>query len=171
MEVKLENYFIFFNKYATKIVLSIYLFGIAFALILFLILNIDFGEITFNNNIGNFFDIFLHNLKVQMFIFMGALLLGIPTIILLFINGFSIGMTVAQAIISENLIELLLHILPHGIFEIPGFLIISILSYQVLSVFNQGKKLKAFFGFFNEKKYLFLLSFILTFIAALIEGI
>ncbi|MFJ8356644.1 stage II sporulation protein M [Bacillus paramycoides] len=167
----MENYFIFFNKYATKIALSIYLFGMAFALILFLILNMDFGEITFNNDIGSFFDIFIHNLKVQMFIFLGALLLGIPTVILLFINGFAIGMTVAQAIISGNIIELILHILPHGMFEIPGFLIISILSYQVLSVFTQEKKLRELFRFFNEKKYLFLLSFILTFIAALIEGI
>ncbi|KFM95116.1 stage II sporulation protein M [Bacillus clarus] len=167
----MEKYFIFFNKHAIKIALSIYLFGMAFALMVFLILNIDFGEITFNNDIGSFFDIFIHNLKVQMFIFMGALLFGIPTTILLFINGFAIGMTVAQAIISGNLTKLLLNILPHGIFEIPGFLIISILSYQVLSIFIKGKKLKNLFEFFNKKKCLFLLSFILTFIAAIIEGI
>ncbi|MCQ6527839.1 stage II sporulation protein M [Bacillus mycoides] len=167
----MESYLYFLHKNAVKLTFLTYFCGMAVAVLLFLILNINFGELTFNNSIGNFLDIFMHNLKVQFFLFLGAILLGIPTIILLFINGFSIGMIIAQAYTSDQLKELLFHIMSHGIFEIPGFLIIAILSYQALAIFNKGDILKHFIAFVKQKKILFLLSFVLTFVAAIIEGL
>ncbi|PEU79609.1 hypothetical protein CN386_12000 [Bacillus cereus] len=171
MEGILESYIYFLHKNAVKLTFITYVCGMTLALLLFLILNIDFGEITFNNTIGNSLDIFIHNMKVQFFLFLGTPFLGIPTTILLFINGFSIGMTIAQAYTSGNLTELLFHIMPHGIFEIPGFLIMTILSYQTLSIFTKGELSKHFIAFVKQKTFLLLLSFALTFIAAIIEGL
>src|SRR5699024_8268072 len=108
----------------------------------------------FSNDIGSSIDIFIHNTKVQLIIIIGALFLGIPTTILLFINGFAIGMTLAQAYISGDLSKLLLHLLPHGIFEIPGFLLVAILSYQLLNIFLNGNILRNFIKFLKQKKYL-----------------
>lgn len=167
----MKNYLFFLSKHATIITLLTYIFGMVFSMILFLILNLDFGEITFSNDIGSSIDIFIHNTKVQLIIIIGALFLGIPTTILLFINGFAIGMTLAQAYISGDLSKLLLHLLPHGIFEIPGFLLVAILSYQLLNIFLNGNILRNFIKFLKQKKYLFLLSLILTMIAAIIEGL
>jgi stage II sporulation protein M len=67
--------------------------------------------------------LFLNNLEVCILLFMGGASLGIVTLFILSLNGIAIGIIMELVSRTRSLSFMLAAIMPHGIFEIPSFLI------------------------------------------------
>ncbi len=98
------------------------------------------------NNFLLFLFIFLNNsLKVFLFMFLG-ILGGVIPVFFLIVNGMTLGLVVWVVSQEVTLGEILLSLLPHGVFELPALFIGSALgislgasSYKLIS---QRKKIK-----------------------------
>lgn len=82
------------------------------------------------------FSIFLNNIKASAIGLFGGLLLGLGSFIIVTTNGFLIGYVVVSIFSlserpSDGLVFLLSGLLPHGIFEIPAFLIAAALGLKL----------------------------------------
>lgn len=73
--------------------------------------------------------IFAHNLKAAFFIYAGGFLVGIGTILFLFINGVFIGYVASKV----PIFEFILLTLPHGIFEALGIIIAGVAGFRLAS--------------------------------------
>ena len=72
--------------------------------------------------------IFLNNLEACLLLFLGGASFGILTIFIMSLNGIVIG-AIMQLVTREHSIQFLATaILPHGIFEIPGFILAGALG-------------------------------------------
>lgn len=71
------------------------------------------------------------NLAVLAGLVLGGLLFGIPTIVSLFQNGFAIGNLAGVAVQDDELVQFLLLILPHGIFEFPALWLAGCLGLKI----------------------------------------
>ncbi len=69
-----------------------------------------------------FLDILVHNLSVLVILVVGGLLIALPTVLTLYINGYVLGLLVGNGITSGNLYVVIIGIMPHGIFEFVGML-------------------------------------------------
>lgn len=79
-----------------------------------------------------------NNLAVALLSFMGGLLI-VPPLLILFVNGVVLGAIAATFTKWYTLFEFLLLILPHGIFEIPAFLLACAAGIDLaLAVFEKG---------------------------------
>lgn len=67
--------------------------------------------------------LFLNNLEVCVILFVGGASLGIVTLFILGLNGIAIGIIMELVSRTKSVPFMLAAILPHGIFEIPSFLI------------------------------------------------
>lgn len=80
----------------------------------------------------NFTSIFLNNFTVLLIlIFSGIAFIGITTLGMLFINGYIVGISVAGIADGSGLMLALLWIVPHGLFEFPGFLIAAAAGLRI----------------------------------------
>ena len=84
--------------------------------------------------------LFLNNLEVCILLFVGGASLGIVTLFILSLNGIAIGIIMELVSRTRSIPFMLAAILPHGIFEIPSFLISSglgiILAQTLLNEWN-----------------------------------
>ncbi|HET8574770.1 MAG TPA: stage II sporulation protein M [Candidatus Paceibacterota bacterium] len=99
------------------------------------------------SNAQLFFQIFLHNLSIAAGMFLLGIFFGIVPIVIIFLNGATIGLFAFVLVQGMGLKTTLIGLLPHGIFEIPGVLIAAalgmLLGFNVLQhVF--GKNAPAF---------------------------
>ncbi|MDN4638059.1 MULTISPECIES: stage II sporulation protein M [Bacillus] len=111
-------------------------------------------------------DLFVNNITVCLFLISGVFLFSIPTVFLLLLNGFFLGIGVKSLMmLGLNGTNLFMKLLPHGILEIPAFLLSASIGFLGLT-----------FYFNSPKKYLkkilkpLILVVILVFMAAIIEG-
>jgi len=74
--------------------------------------------------------IFANNLKVAFIIYAGGVILGIITVIYLFVNGAIIGYTAAQFPIGDFII----YTAPHGIFEMLGIIIAAAGGFRLANI-------------------------------------
>ncbi|KKE80285.1 hypothetical protein DTX80_03265 [Bacilli bacterium] len=146
----------------------IYFIGILLSLVLSLILNYSIGDMNFNNDLGGWQSIFVHNVKIDLIIIFGGFLLGIPAVLLLFFNGIVFGLILAQSIINSELVSFIVTIAPHGVIENIGFLYAGCISFQIARQIIFVRK------FSWEKSYNLTVQIIicifLCLVAALIEG-
>lgn len=112
-------------------------------------------------------DLFTNNVLICITLILGVFLFSIPTIALLLLNGFFFGMGVKSFIlIGLSGQEILIKILPHGIFEIPAIIISGGLGLLGLSFYFNPKK--EFKGILKKGTMTVL---ILIFLAAVVEGL
>ena len=130
-----------------------------------------------------FADIFFNNLRVICMMFIFGLIFCFSALILAF-NGFFVGYYVA---FSQNLSEVLMYIIPHGIFELTscalacasGFILFNFIYKFIKTLLNQkdnsisDKLTNSFEESYDKLKHaciIFLISVILMMIAGVIEA-
>jgi stage II sporulation protein M len=122
--------------------------------------------------------IFIQNITVSAFAALGGVIIGILPFLVLLINGFLIGYIVVAIGLfgpsnpAANFTSVLIGIIPHGIIEIPTFIIASALGLQLgvrWITEPRGEKLAAFKSSLISIAYAAPLILILLFIAAIIE--
>jgi len=113
-----------------------------------------------------FLAIFLHNSQIALLNYLSGLLLGVGPFLLIGINGLILGifLTYLHIYLSYPFSTLLLAIIPHGIVEIPAF----VLSGTAGICFYRALRWKDCDTKFSVR--LLLLSIVLLFVAALIEA-
>lgn len=82
-----------------------------------------FGKILDDNQIILSFNLFLNNLEASIILFLGGATFGVLTLIVLSTNGIVIGMVIEVLREEQGLLYILAGVIPHGIFEIPAFVI------------------------------------------------
>jgi len=82
-----------------------------------------FGKILDDNQIVLCFNLFLNNLEASVILFLGGATFGVLTLIVLSTNGIIIGMVIEVLREQQGLLYILAGVIPHGIFEIPAFVI------------------------------------------------
>lgn len=75
--------------------------------------------------------IFLNNIEACIFLFLGGASLGIFTILIMSLNGIVIGAILEIVHKSHSVAFVAAAILPHGIFEIPGFILAGALGIML----------------------------------------
>lgn len=127
--------------------------------------------------------IFLHNLQIAIVLYLGGII-AIVTVVSLIFNGLFIGYTASK----YPLMDFIILVLPHGVFEVPAIIIAGAAGFRLTSfIFNYisdllfgewyGSKIekisyyfKLNYEEFEESLLLFGISVVLLFIAALIEA-
>ena len=73
--------------------------------------------------------LFINNLEASLLLFIGGATFGIVTLMILLTNGVIIGFVVEYAAKIQGSAAVVAGIVPHGIFEIPAFIIASGLGF------------------------------------------
>ena len=69
------------------------------------------------------FKLFLNNLEAAVLLFIGGATFGLVTMFVLMTNGIIIGFVISYASEEKGILPIMASIIPHGIMEIPAFLI------------------------------------------------
>ncbi|MEK6190012.1 MAG: stage II sporulation protein M [Carnobacterium alterfunditum] len=163
--------FIYSKKFYVISVVSLFFLS---ALLGFLLLNtIDYLSpnqseeyIQLSPGFETSFKIFMRNIIVALILVSGLFLFGIPTLIVLIVNGFWLGSTIALLLLDgDNIANILSNIIPHGILEIPGLLIAGYIGLNGMQFYFRPKVV------LNEAIKLLLVSIILLAFGSLIEGL
>ena len=80
---------------------------------------------------GIFISIFVNNLVANLLIFLGGATFGVLSVFILTTNGLVIGIITEVVRQKQGVAMLAAGILPHGIFEIPAFLIAGALGFSL----------------------------------------
>ncbi len=162
---------IFLKMYSIPaFVVASYLIGLAISGLIFLILNIDPGQLRNNQDLGGWFSIFIHNLSVQAYLILGGLTLGFLTVVIMFINGLVAGFMISNAILTNQVGYLFLNIGAHGLFEMTAVFLSATIGIQIGIEILRSRFQKSFFKYFDKKFILKLCLIIsLTLIAAVLE--
>lgn len=126
--------------------------------------------------------IFMHNLRAALITYIGGVI-GIVPALALFGNGFVLGSLVGYLMhggilnhSSLNLVDILSYILPHGIFEIPAYIITGAAGFRLTTVITgsinnrRGKTYSDNHQKFKDSLALLAIAVILFVIAAIIEA-
>jgi stage II sporulation protein M len=128
--------------------------------------------------------IFMHNLRAALFVYLGGII-GIIPAVELFFNGLLYGSFVGYfthgGIISNygvsNPVDFIIYTLPHGIFEIPGFIIAGTAGFRltsmVIGVINSMRRktpVSEHYWKLKDSLALIVIAIILLSIAAIIEA-
>ncbi len=89
-----------------------------------------------NNPSKLFLVILLNNLKVNLYVILLGIFLGVTSIAVIAVNGIALGVLASLIIKSSGfktctLMILLAGILPHGVLEIPAFLISATIGFRI----------------------------------------
>lgn len=128
--------------------------------------------------------IFSHNLQSIFITFAGGIT-GIITGGTLFLNGFIYGSFLGYFSLNPQIggqissvgslspAKFIIYTLPHGIFEISGFIIAGAaglkLTSIIINLFRKDESYKYYYNDFKDALALFAIAVVLTFIAAIIE--
>ncbi len=171
--------FVKYLKFSSFLFLAFFLFGLIFASKNFEVSQVFFEVLSEKylfavdyNFLQLFAFIFKNNLIIAFVAYISGLVFGLPTLIILIINSFVIGVVVKIASYDLSIFSIILAMLPHGIFEIPAILLALSLGFLLgNSIFRFLFKNKPF-----KKELLFSIKLFfhlvvpLLFIAALVES-
>jgi len=120
------------------------------------------------------FNIFVNNIKIITINILGGFTFSALTTLHLLYNGIMIGYETKLALIEDNLMTILVLILPHGIFEVPAIIIAGAAGFKIpyeIIRYLMGKKEQPLTKE-DIKEYfkLALISIILIVIAAFVEA-
>ncbi len=125
------------------------------------------------SNLNLFLSIFIHNAAIAAGMFLFGIIFGIFPVILIFFNGYSIGLVSYLLIEKVGLRTTLIGLLPHGIFEIPAILLAASLGLRLgIYTFNRifRKTHEDFKPFFFSLFYIFIMIVLpILFIASFVE--
>ncbi|MED0774099.1 stage II sporulation protein M [Bacillus siamensis] len=119
-----------------------------------------------------YISILKNNLLAALNLSSGLFTFGLSSLISLIINGLVIGNAVKSSSYFLHWYEIILRILPHGIFEIPGIIIASTVGLSPIKlIFDlvKGKKIELRL-YVNQLFILISISVILIVIAAFVEA-
>ena len=182
----IEEGFLERNKKIIIIAVAIFLIAfIAGAVISHMLIGDNYGliskklsELPANETTGKIdlgistFDLFVHNLAVDLLVIVGGVFFSIISIAITAFNGLSIGTP-----FGTDFKFAVTSILPHSIFEYSGTVIALIIAFIITKLVISMIKTRSFRGILNESKtelkdilVLFIVMVILVFIAAVIEA-
>lgn len=130
------------------------------------------------------FSILLHNLQSLLFSYFGGLIIIIPIGALAF-NGFIYGAFVGYFLhggvlpnyFVSNPVDFIIYTLPHGIFEIPGFIIAGAAGFRlttlvigILESISRKTPISEHYWKLKDSLALLVIAIVLIFIAAIIEA-
>ena len=78
----------------------------------------------------SFTGIFLNNLMAALIIFLGALLLSLPSLLSVIMNFMLIGVTLRLFGPEKGPLYFIVSLVPHGLFEIPAIILSLVLSFH-----------------------------------------
>lgn len=87
------------------------------------------GEIAGDNPFVVFAKILANNLQACLLLFLGGASLGILTVFIITSNGLIIGAVIEIVRQKQGLLYIIAGVLPHGIFEIPSFILSGTLGF------------------------------------------
>ena len=87
------------------------------------------GQITIQNPVDMCLKIFANNLEACILLFLGGATFGILTLVILSLNGIVIGAVTEIISKGHSALFIAAAIVPHGIFEVPAFIIASALGF------------------------------------------
>ncbi|MEK3646252.1 stage II sporulation protein M [Aeribacillus composti] len=127
----------YFSRLRNTFILSAIVFGIGLIIGVMIIFSTspqmeEAAELqrTYKAGWYSVYSIFLNNILVCLVLMLGLFTFGIPTFIYLLINGISIGAGLTHLILSDQpLLNIFLKVIPHGIFEIPFFLLAGAIGF------------------------------------------
>lgn len=81
-------------------------------------------------------EIFTQNVTASLIAWVGGLLLGFAPVIAILTNGFILGYVVGYIVVSSgsllgSIIFLMIGLVPHGVFELPAFLLAAVLGMNL----------------------------------------
>jgi stage II sporulation protein M len=88
-----------------------------------------FGEVIDKTPAGLALTLFLNNLQACTFMFLGGATFGLLTAFIILTNGVVIGSVMELVRQQQGLVYVAAALLPHGIFEIPAFIISGTLGF------------------------------------------
>ncbi len=130
------------------------------------------------------FSIFINNFFVAVFVYGGGILLGLGTFYLLVRNGLFLGYAASKFAIGDFIV----YTLPHGVFEISGFIIAGAAGFRLASciihIIGDATRMKRYMPIgeqigqildvnyweFKQSLALFVIAVVLILIAAFIEA-
>jgi len=89
------------------------------------------GQITIENPVDMCLKIFANNLEACILLFLGGATFGILTLLILSLNGIVIGAVTEIIIKGHSVLFIAAAIIPHGMFEIPAFIIAAALGFSM----------------------------------------
>ncbi len=168
--------------YRRLVLFAFLIFVISFISGLIIGINNTHLQILYDRKVGNIFIpyilsykyIIINNLKVIIFLIVGAFTLGISTFLNLSLNGYILGIIVSIYFPILGIKRLTLLILPHGIFEIPAIIIAGAagfkIPYEIIRYLAGKKEQPLTKEDIKEYLTLALISIILIVIAAFVEA-
>ncbi|MDD1677732.1 MAG: stage II sporulation protein M [Methanomicrobiales archaeon] len=90
-----------------------------------------FADVGDGGSFALFAKIFLNNLEACVLLFLGGASLGLMTLLIISLNGMVIGGVIGIVGTERGLLFMAAAILPHGIFEIPAFIISGALGLSL----------------------------------------
>lgn len=114
--------------------------------------------------------IFFNNVQVSFFSLFFGLFFGLFSAIIILVNGYLIGFVISLTVGLKG-ISSIWALIPHGIFEIPAFLISTGLGLKMGTIIFMKDKKQSFKNYFLKSFQVFLLVVIpLLFIASIVES-
>lgn len=159
MKYKLENYFTWIKCCFVLVVIItmiIYIFDVE-----------NIGEYYQRETLPSMIEILKNNSKnfiMYMFLF-------IISPILIIMDIFNIVGSIYFGIKMFGEIEVILRLVPHGVFEFPNLMLYSSLSWMKCVIFYKEKSIYKIFQFVKENKKIYMFSYFLVVFSAVLEGV
>ena len=147
---------------------TIYLLGF----IIGVLIKINETSIKYTETTATATDIFINNIQAWIWLLTGILTLGLITLLSLLMNGVVLGTTIKSATYVLSPLDVILRGATHGVVEILAIICIGAVGFQSLRITAdsiRGKEIKVK-DELRKTIILSLVSIILLFIAAVIEG-
>jgi len=147
---------------------TIYLLGF----IIGVLIKINETSIKYTETTATATDIFINNIQAWIWLLTGILTLGLITLLSLLMNGVVLGTTIKSATYVLSPLDVILRGATHGVVEILAIICIGAVGFQSLRITVdsiRGKEIKVK-DELRKMIILSLVSIILLFIAAVIEG-
>lgn len=165
----MPNSYLFLKK-NLFIAICVYTSSIVLSSLIFFVLNLNDGNLVFKEELGQWYSVFLHNVRIHIMIILSGILFSIPSILILIINGSIGGFFITQSILTNDFKSLIFTIFGHGLFEIPATLMSAAMSFQITALIIYRVFLKKNVSFqFRHFLYSFLIMIVFTLISSLIE--
>ena len=120
-------------------------------------------------------ELFMNNISALGLIALGFFTFGLLTILLLLYNGTFIGLSIAESLSNgTGMGEILIKIIPHGLFEIPAIMISGVVGLKSLELLinmlvSKSPLKELIIRLIKEVIFLTIIIVILIFIASFVE--
>lgn len=115
--------------------------------------------------------IFLNNIQVAIIAIVLGVFFGVVPFFMVLVNGYLVGF-ISQRVVAQEGVFVLWKLLPHGVFEIPAFLLCIGIGLKIgTCIFHKDWKKKLKWNFIEGLRFFVFVVFPLLLIAGIIEGL